>query len=42
MHYGTFKHENYSTVGEDGGCRIDELPAGTTSPIPDHKGFKLQ
>ena len=26
----------------DGGCRIGEARAGTTSPMPDHKGFKLQ
>ena len=28
--------------GEDGGCRVGEVRAGTTSPMPDHKGFKLQ
>ena len=32
----------YSTVGGDGGCRVGEVRAGTTSPMPDHKGFKLQ
>ena len=31
-----------STVGGDGGCRVSEVRAGTTSPMPDHKGFKLQ
>ena len=36
----TFKQENYSTVGVDGGCRVSEVRAGTTSPMPDHKGFK--
>ena len=30
----------YSTVGGDGGCRVGEVRAGTTSPMPDHKGFK--
>ena len=25
----------------DGGCRVGEVRAGTTSPMPDHKGFKL-
>ena len=25
-----------------GGCRVDEVRAGTTSPMPDHKGFTLQ
>ena len=25
-----------------GGCRVSEVRAGTTSPMPDHKGFKLQ
>ena len=32
----------YSTVGGDGGCRVGEERAGTTSPMPDHKDFKLQ
>ena len=31
-----------STVGGDGGCRVGEVRAGTTSPMPDDKGFKLQ
>ena len=35
-------HDNWCTVGGDGGCRVGEVRAGTTSPIPDHKGFKLQ
>ena len=26
----------------DGGCRVGEVRAGTTSPMPDHKGYKLQ
>ena len=30
------------TVGGDGGCRVSEVRAGTTSPMPDHKGFKRQ
>ena len=38
----TFRQDNYSTVGGDGGCRVGEVRAGTTSPMPDHKGFKLQ
>ena len=42
MHWDTFKQDNYSTVGGDGGCRVGEVRAGTTSLIPDHKGFKLQ
>ena len=25
-----------------GGCRVGEVRAGTTSPMPDHKGFELQ
>ena len=37
-----FKQDNYSTVGGDGGCRVGEVRAGTTSPMPDHKGFKQQ
>ena len=42
MHWDIFKEDNYSTVGGDGGCRDGEVQASTTSPIPDHKGFKLQ
>ena len=42
MHWNTFKQDNYSTVGGDGGCRVGEVRAGTTSPMPDHKGFKPQ
>ena len=34
--------DNWCTVGEDGGCRVGEVQVGTTSPMPDHKGFKLQ
>ena len=26
----------------NGGHRVGEVRAGTTSPMPDHKGFKLQ
>ena len=37
-----FEKDNYSTVGGDGGCRVGEVRASTTSPMPDHKGFKLQ
>ena len=37
MHWDTFKQDNYSTVGGDGGCRVGEVRAGTTSPMPDHK-----
>ena len=29
-------------MGGDGGCRVSEVRAGPTSPMPDHKGFKLQ
>ena len=32
---------NCCTVGGDRGCRVGEVRAGTTSPMPDHKGFKL-
>ena len=42
MHCDTFKQDNYSTVGGDGECRVGEVRAGTTSPMPDHKGFMLQ
>ena len=34
--------DNWCTVGGDGGCRVGEVRAGTTSPMPDHKGFKQQ
>ena len=33
-----FKQDNYSTVGGGGGCRVGAVRAGTTSPMPDHKG----
>ena len=39
---GTLEQDNYSTVGGDGGCRVGKVQAGTTSPMPDKKGFKLQ
>ena len=39
---GHFKWDNFRTVGGDGGCRVGEVQAGTTSPTPNHKGFKLQ
>ena len=42
MHWDTFKQDNYSTVGGDGGRRVGEVWASTASPMPDHKGFKLQ
>ena len=29
-------------MGGDGGCRVGEVRDGTPSPMPDHKGFKLQ
>ena len=34
--------DNWCTVGGDGGCRVSKVRASTTSPMPDHKGFKLQ
>ena len=34
--------DNWCTVGGDGGCRVGEVRASTTSPMPDHKGFELQ
>ena len=42
MHWDTFKQKNYHTVGGDGGCRVGKVRVGTTSPMPDYKGFKLQ
>ena len=38
----TLKQYNDSTVRGDGGSRVGEVRAGTTSPMPEHKGFKLQ
>ena len=34
--------DNWCTVGGDGRCRVGKVQAGTTSPMPDHKGLKLQ
>ena len=31
--------DNYTTVGGDGGCRVGELLAGTTSPMPRLQGI---
>ena len=42
MHCDTLKQDNNSTVRGDGGSRVSEVRAGTTSPMPEHKGFKLQ
>ena len=36
------KQDNYSTVRGDGEGRVGEVRAGTTFPMPEHKGFKLQ
>ena len=40
--WDTLKQDNYSTVRGDGGGRVGEVRASTTSPMPEHKGFKLQ
>ena len=42
MHWDTFKQDNYSTVQGDGESRVGGVRAGTTSPIPEYKGFMLQ
>ena len=42
MHWDTLKQDNDSTVRGDGGGRVGEVRAGTTSPMPEHKDFKLQ
>ena len=42
MHCDTFKQDDSSTVGGDGRSRVGDVQAGATSPMPDHKGFKLQ
>ena len=40
MHCNTLKQDNDSTVRGDGGSRDGEVRAGTTSPMPEHKGDK--
>ena len=42
MHWDTLKQDNDSTVRGYGGSRVGEVRAGTTSPMPEHKGFMLQ
>ena len=42
MHCDTLKQDNDSTVRGDGESRVDEVRAGTTSPMPEQKGFMLQ
>ena len=42
MHWDTLKQDNDSTVRGDGGSRVGEEQAGTTSPMPEQKGFMLQ
>ena len=42
MHCDTLKQDNDRTVQGDGGSRVGEVRAGTTSPMPEHKGFMLQ
>ena len=42
MHWDILKQGNHSTVRGDGGSRVGEVQAGTTSTMPEHKGFKLQ
>ena len=42
LHSYSASRDKWCTVGGDGGCRVGEVRAGTTSPMPDHKGFKLQ
>ena len=36
------KQDNDSTVRGDGGSRVGEVRAGTTSPMPEHNGFNVQ
>ena len=42
MHCDTLKQDNDRIVWGDGGKKVGEVRAGTTSPMPEHKGFKLQ
>ena len=39
MHCNTLKQDNDSTVRGDGGSRVGEVRAGTTSPMSEHKGL---
>ena len=39
MHRDAFKQDMYSPMGEDGGCRVGEVRAGTASPHPRPKGL---
>ena len=38
MHCDTLKQDNDSTARGDGGSRVGEVRANTTSPMPEHKG----
>ena len=40
MHWETCKWDNHSTV--DGECKVSEVQASTTAPMPNYKGFKQQ
>ena len=44
LHFNSYSAscDNWFSVGGDGGYRVGEVWAGTISPMPDHKGFKLQ
>ena len=42
MSWDTFKQDNYSTMGGDGGFRVGEVQTGITYHLPDHMGFKFQ
>ena len=39
---GTLLNKIITAVGGDGGCRVGDVQASTTFPMPDNKGFKLQ
>ena len=38
---GTYQQDNYA-MAREGGCRLGKVLACTTSPMSDHKDFKLQ
>ena len=42
MHWDTLKQGIHNTERGDGGSRVGEVRADTTSPMPEHKGFMLQ
>ena len=42
LHSYSASCDNWYTVGRNGECRVGEVRDGTTSPMPNRKGFNLQ